>query len=112
MPYTKEDLDKMTPTRGPKVPVSTIELNAEYKPIFQAWLDEHHVRSTCPACESPAYFLTSRVIPFANGELDGPWHIYIRLCRNCGHMLEFDLPVQITPLSAFTNRPADDSSAP
>ena len=112
MPYTKEDLDKMTPIQGPRVPITAIELNELYRPILQAWLDDHGVRPTCPACESPDYLLTMRMIPFAFAQLEDPWHIYIRLCRNCGHMLQFDLPVQITPETVLTTRAPSEADPP
>lgn len=73
----------------------TTELNAIYRPLFQSWLDEHGARPTCPVCESPDYLLTARFLPFAAPELDDTWRIYIRLCRRCRHMLQFDIGRQL-----------------
>lgn len=85
-----------------------IELNDIYKPRFQQWLDEHHVRPTCPACDSPDYLLTMRVIPYAAPELRDIWKFYIRLCRHCGHMMQFDLGDALNPIQTIQG-PSDAS---
>lgn len=74
-----------------------IELNETYRPRFQAWLDAHHVRPTCPACESPDYLLTGRVLVYTFPAYPENWALRYRLCRQCGHVMAFDLGELLEP---------------
>lgn len=75
--------------------IELMELNAETRPRFQAWLDEHHIRPTCLACESPEYLLTSRIFPYVFPPYPNTYAVYHRICRDCGHIMAFDIREQI-----------------
>jgi len=65
------------------------ELNDIYRPRFLAWLREHGVRETCPACNSPEYALSGyglvRVLP----HIPSDSLPFARICRQCGHVMLF-----------------------
>lgn len=85
------------------------ELNAETRPRFQAWLDAHNVRATCPACESPTYALTSRIFTGVFPGYPDNYAVYQRICRDCGHILGFDIREQI---QAPTDAPPSEMHPP
>lgn len=63
------------------------KLNPESEALFRAWQAAHNVRETCPLCDSPDYALGARNIA-GYGDL---WFVHVRTCRNCGHVLLFDV---------------------
>ena len=76
------------------------ELNDTYRPGFLSWLRDHHVRDTCPACDSPHYAL-------------GAYHwygvqeraMYARICRQCGHVMLFDIVYEMDLALQTQQRP-------